>query len=423
MITSSVILPYIGNDASIPTRWQRETALDAKYPKVSSVVANANTTGGSTTHTHTATSHTHTMDAHTHSVSLAASVQSASSTGSDNDGASASHSHTTGGVTGAVSGGSISSAIGTYGAVSNDPPYYEVIYIKPTVTVYSLPLNVICYLDDAGFVNNTNKYSGFYQCDGNNSTPNLTDKYLKGASGGANSGGTGGGTTNTHAMIHSHTQSHAHVSVSTTGVSGNANADVTSGSGAYEIVSHTHTVSFNANTTALDDAPTVLQAETVEVAYKKLLAIQNKVADARPILGMIGLTLSTTIPTGWAYCNGDNGTPDIRGKYIKVTNTVGDIGDTGGSNTHSHAGATHSHTFNHLHTAQTTAPTNRPNAGGSGFSNTANHIHPVTIGLTSPTISSESTTGDSQSNEPEYVYANYIKLIAMTDGAFLLNFL
>ena len=47
--------------------------------------------------------------------------------------------------------------------------------------------------------------------------------------------------------------------------------------------------------------------------------------------------LLANIPTGWLLCNGQNGTPDLRGKFIKGTAAGIEPGDTGGAATHSHA--------------------------------------------------------------------------------------
>jgi hypothetical protein len=52
-----------------------------------------------------------------------------------------------------------------------------------------------------------------------------------------------------------------------------------------------------------------------------------------------------TIPDGWALCNGDNGTPDLRGRFVLGVNpntkpvpglTVREVNAKGGSETHNH---------------------------------------------------------------------------------------
>lgn len=46
--------------------------------------------------------------------------------------------------------------------------------------------------------------------------------------------------------------------------------------------------------------------------------------------------LLSAIPSGWALCDGLNGTPDLRSKFIKGSAAGIDPGVTGGSNTHTH---------------------------------------------------------------------------------------
>lgn len=48
-----------------------------------------------------------------------------------------------------------------------------------------------------------------------------------------------------------------------------------------------------------------------------------------------------TIPTGWALCDGTNGTPDLRAKFVRgAPNSSTNPGSTGGSATHNHGGNT-----------------------------------------------------------------------------------
>lgn len=42
------------------------------------------------------------------------------------------------------------------------------------------------------------------------------------------------------------------------------------------------------------------------------------------------------IPAGWVLCDGNNGTPDLRGKNIIGAGGVYNVGDTDGSLTHDH---------------------------------------------------------------------------------------
>lgn len=61
---------------------------------------------------------------------------------------------------------------------------------------------------------------------------------------------------------------------------------------------------------------------------------------------------SASVPTGWQICNGTNGTPDLRGVYVRGTTTNSGLGLTGGAATHTHGVAntgsngSHNHAFN-----------------------------------------------------------------------------
>lgn len=63
--------------------------------------------------------------------------------------------------------------------------------------------------------------------------------------------------------------------------------------------------------------------------------------------GMIMLWYGSieTIPSGWALCNGTNGTPDLSGKFVMGTDGSHPPGATGGASAHEHTftGDGHSH--------------------------------------------------------------------------------
>ena len=52
-----------------------------------------------------------------------------------------------------------------------------------------------------------------------------------------------------------------------------------------------------------------------------------------------------SIPSGWALCNGSNGTPDLRDRFIVGAGTSYGVGSTGGSTQHNHGGNTAGHTL------------------------------------------------------------------------------
>jgi microcystin-dependent protein len=81
--------------------------------------------------------------------------------------------------------------------------------------------------------------------------------------------------------------------------------------------------------------------------------------------GGIIMWSGSSIPTGWSLCNGTNGTPDLRNKFIVGSGTTYSIGASGGSESvtlsvaqmpiHTHAGGTagsHRHDFKPLGTSR-----------------------------------------------------------------------
>ena len=81
------------------------------------------------------------------------------------------------------------------------------------------------------------------------------------------------------------------------------------------------------------------------------------------VTGMIMMYTGSTAPSGWAICNGQNGTPDLRDRFIVGAGSAYSVDDTGGndqqtlsinqipSHNHSFSGSSsHSHTVNnHTH--------------------------------------------------------------------------
>jgi hypothetical protein len=84
-----------------------------------------------------------------------------------------------------------------------------------------------------------------------------------------------------------------------------------------------------------------------------------------------------TIPEGWAICDGSNGTPDLRGRYVKGSVSPVDVGTTGGSDSHDHGGLTGStdlQTDTYTGTSSGGCGTGC-NATNEGHSHSASHQH------------------------------------------------
>jgi hypothetical protein len=413
---AGVIFIWTGSDSNIPTGWERVTSLNSMYPKGTANATVPNTTGGAATHEHVGTTHSHTMNGHSHTVYCGAAYGGYRGT-SDSSENCINKGHTHGDSTsGGVINGSLSEVACTYSAVSNDPPYYTVLFITPTTGVDEFPQNAI-YLYDS-----SDSKSGHYICDGNNSTPNLADKYLKGDNGTA-AGDLGGSVTNVHILTHTHTSaSHYHtysIPASLTGGRKSKEPATT------EILKgHAHSGNLNTSTTGISStAPSLTTSETVEPAYRKLLTVQNKNTGGGSYrVGMIGMWLGylEDIPAGYILCDGSNGTQDMRSKHLKSTATTSSIGNIGGSNTHTHASQDHTHTASgsHSHTQTLTHTAGRDRDGSVTYAwvdsiKDTQVYHDVSTSSVTSSYASAYTTGDSQPNEPSYRTVAFIKFFSL----------
>lgn len=73
--------------------------------------------------------------------------------------------------------------------------------------------------------------------------------------------------------------------------------------------------------------------------------------------------LIVDIPNGWALCDGENGTPDLRQKFVRGANPDENPGSTGGIELHRHSLTLHTKytTPNHMHLVK--GSTSSPLAG------------------------------------------------------------
>ena len=117
------------------------------------------------------------------------------------------------------------------------------------------------------------------------------------------------------------------------------------------------------------------------------------------------------IPNGWELCNGSNGTPDLRDKFVvgahsdlsgtAKSNIEGSYNQSGGDISHNHGGNTTAHTLtagqipSHTHTYKDSyyIEINNPGTGASGTIGGADYVGPT----------SYKGSGDSD-NDNKYVY-------------------
>lgn len=420
-IPAGVIFVWAGTNATIPTGWVRETSLDSKFPKATATGVNPNVAGGASTHNHTSPAHAHTIQTHAHTITISGITGNVDNNGGDTRNSATDHTGHGAFSSGAVDTGGLTSVASVYSSYSNNPPYYAVIFIKPSADIPVLPYKVISFYDNATLP------AGFAFCNGASSTPDLRNKYLLGASAGADAGATGGSLSNTHDLTHTHSVTlHTHAAATSGAANGYSQRSV--GGSGYVNHAHTHSVSLNAPASdpLTGSVVTLSPAETVEPAYTKLIPIMNTTG-GNVSQGLIGMWLGalSAIPTNYILCDGSGGTIDMRGKHLKMANATSEAGNTGGSNTHTHAAQAHTHSSNgaHTHTANGMGHVSELNRTGSGNSTT-----PATAVHTAPTVATgtavynnANTTADSSNNEPAYLTVAFIKLMSVSGGGFFLT--
>ena len=128
--------------------------------------------------------------------------------------------------------------------------------------------------------------------------------------------------------------------------------------------------------------------------------------------------LPNDVPTGWALCNGANGTPNLTDRFIIGAGNTYGYGATGGTKdatlvSHNHTGSTggagsHSHNYSNANKSVNFQNAGMPGTSGNGLTGTTttntssvgNHTHSVSI----------STKGSSATNKnlPPYFALCYI---------------
>lgn len=142
--------------------------------------------------------------------------------------------------------------------------------------------------------------------------------------------------------------------------------------------------------------------------YVGLQYFYNKIMEGSPKSiskiphGLIALWSGSKVPSGWALCDGTNGTPDLRSKFILGATTLDEVHTTGGSETHTISVEElppHSHSFGAASLLESTE-------GGSLFSAGENLIDTSGTGLTNDTGGGEPIS----IMPPYYILAYIMKL-------------
>jgi hypothetical protein len=231
----------------------------------------------------------------------------------------------------------------------------------------------------------------------------LDGKYPKGH-GAEDPNTTGGSNTHTHTASHGHTLTdHSH-GVSLDSVSASGNCD--SGSGTSPRGTHSHVSANIGNTTsgALQSTTVTWQSTNNEPPHHDVIFIKPTDSFALLKQGIITHFNGASVPTGWDFCDGDNGTPNLVDKYLKGASTGNDAGTVGGSLTHAHD-VSHGHTADsHAHSGNSGSPNYTDKMDGSDPTKVPNHTHSITLNSSTDTVAnySNTTAGNGDTVEPAY---------------------
>lgn len=348
-VPDSAVLQWIGNHASIPGGYTRDTAFDDRYLQGDSDGSSPGSNGGSSSHDHTADAHSH-KDTHTHNFNIngAASGTIAVSTGFSGC-ATAGHTH-------AATRGSqtdhqdLSNEVIDINTSTMHPLHITAIPLQPSDSNQQLPPGTIIY-----GISSSHWPGSVIPANGSAGTVDMRDRFLKCATTGSDGGDSGGAATHYHTTAsHSHDDiKHSHADFSNaagaTSLNSTTAAEFPTGfntGGHHRITDISEvTISWSSESPDTDEAAN-------DPPYIKLLAYQvsgNSSIDVYD--GMILAIDSSAIPDDWILCDGSSGTPDLRDVQIKGTLTPSDVFRSGGTATHTHHTLPHTHQgTNHTHT-------------------------------------------------------------------------
>lgn len=411
-IPQGLIFMWPAEVSSIPSGWNRVTALDGRYPKqVPDALTQPGATGGAETHTHTTPGHAHGLN-HLHTT--AANTAAATGTFNSSDGAPgtagypASHTHTrpsTGSAT--VSSGSASP--GTNSA-SDNPSRLEVVWIGSAGTPLGVPDGGVALMGDIAPAGWT-------------TYADASGRFLKGAGTGQDGGTTVDSEVSTHSHdVNAHTHSstaHAHTSANTGTTSGSLSF-FSGPSPATWANSHNHAVTVSSASTAGLDSETggtSGDSGVLNPPYRNLRARENTSGAPDLPVGVIAAWRGSfgTIPDNWQLCDGTGGTPDMFGVYPRAA--TANIGDTGGSlNSHTHTSPDHTHTTpGHSHSSVTTTSPSAVNISSTAVVATVNSTHTHALTDTDSTepdvVVSASGTLASTTTEPPFEEVAFVQLM------------
>jgi hypothetical protein len=412
-----IVVAWTGTEATIPSGWVRVDNLDGRYPKGGP--EGAGVVGGSDTHSHGGSTHHHkTTHSHTQGSTAAGTAGTAAAA---NTTTIVRYNHTHPRAT--------TNSIAIYSQYldpglsqeSNDVPRKEVIFIRPEGAFGGeFPVGSVTFFNDAtpptGWVSeDTGMVDGDYG-------------YLKGTSGDGSSSFLPAVAHSHLLAAHTHTvANHAHSSPNRTGNAPTVSSNQSGSSGGshhrWSSTNHTHPMTVNSATPAsLSSASKTSDTATHAHLVSMTLALIRKDSGTGLADGLIVIWMGAVvdIPSGWAWCNGENGTPDLRNRYPEYRKesgawVIGETRDTPAS--HNHTGLGHSHsTSGHAHSV-TIKKSDSATVSDDQVTGTAesrvDHGHSASnTNSATPTV--DSALGSSSSHAPEPPFYDVVWIMKVT---------
>jgi len=165
--------------------------------------------------------------------------------------------------------------------------------------------------------------------------------------------------------------------------------------------SHTHAMNDTGTTEALPP-------------FKRMYWIKAIEEIECPVNGIVLWNdLQENTPEGFAICNGNNGTPDMRDKFVYVATADGEVGNEGGSETHTHTNSNTDSGGSHKHLITVSVQACGGQQQASGYGGTGAiaepHEHSAT-GYFTTQASHSHGIGDTgaSSHIPQFMYLYYV---------------
>jgi len=231
----------------------------------------------------------------------------------------------------------------------------------------------------------------------------LDGYYLKGIeTSGCNPGTIGGGAHTHTSGSHNHTQA-AHTHGASSSTEGGVWSETSAGADLSGPHSHTTTIG-NTTATNVQNNGLTIASSISQPSFTTLIAVNPSTAEGIPLNGIV-YYINEDMPTGFKICDGNNGTPNLLSKFIKIPDAGHSAGELGGG-THTHSTTSHTHAQNqHRHTINLSSKTADKADAGTGAEGGADspHGHATANTEYKTAVNSSSTVSmSSETLEPPY---------------------